>query len=571
MKINYKNKDIEVRQWQNERLGKWICLDTETDFTPSHIVPDLATVQAYAGGCVAYLVPLDRLRSFLNMHYDSNIIAQNASFDIHVIEKYLDKKLFDLYDRNKIYDTSVLYRLYHLAAIGFVPPRHNLKLISKKIINVDLDKNNKVRCNFMQFKGAPLNEIPDQFVEYMIMDVVATFDCWFELASRVAEHDKYGTLLSHNIQVKGEYALSRIHQNGIRFDLERRDEWLKGVKVEMDKCAEITATYGFVRGMKGNKERMLSALDFLGIKDKLPLTEKGAISTTAEVMAPYSNLPFVKAYLQFMELEKASSFVEGITNERIHGKFNSILNTGRVSMSKPNLQQIPRDAALRNMFIPEKGKEFYIIDYSGMENAMLGQVLLKQIGYSRLADTVNSGKDLHRFYASFLFNKPEKDITKEERQKAKAAVFGIPGGLGIDTFIAFAKGYGLNLSVEEATDMKNKYFEAFPEMRTYLNKAEDGDVFTLTGRKRADATYCAVANTPFQGLGSDMAKIAMYNLTKAGFKIVNYIHDEFILEQDKSVDRYKEACKIMIDAGKNVAPDMLIEVDGGKADMWTKM
>jgi uncharacterized radical SAM superfamily protein len=55
------------------------------------------------------------------------------------------------------------------------------------------------------------------------------------------------------------------------------------------------------------------------------------------------------------------------------------------------------------------------------------------------------------------------------------------------------------------------------------------------------------------------------------FKIVNYIHDEFILEQDKSVDRYKEACKIMIDAGKNVAPDMLIEVDGGKADMWTKM
>jgi len=223
------------------------------------------------------------------------------------------------------------------------------------------------------------------------------------------------------------------------------------------------------------------------------------------------------------------------------------------------------------MFHAKDGHEFYIIDYSGMENAMLGQVLLDKYGKSVLADTINAGKDLHKYYASVLFNKLEEDVTKQERQQAKAAVFGFAGGLGIQTFKTFALGYGVKLTDDEAQHMKDKYFEAFPEMRQYLSDCSDGVVFTRSGRRRANATYCAVANTPFQGNGSDMAKIAMYDLCKKGFRIVNFIHDEFIIEIPSNIDRYEEACDTMIKAGINIAPDMKIEVEGGRADYWKKM
>jgi len=286
----------------------------------------------------------------------------------------------------------------------------------------------------------------------------------------------------------------------------------------------------------------------------------------------YSDMPFVGDYLEFDKLHKLSTFIRDIKTDTVHGRFNPILNTGRTSMSRPNLQQIPRSGGIRECFVPKKAnKKFFIIDYSGMENAMLSQVLINKYGYSEMASKINAGMDLHRYYASILFEKDIKNVTKEERQQAKAAVFGFPGGLGLATFMQFASGYGLSITEDEARVMKDKYFQAFPEMERYLKECDEGDVFTLTGRKRADATYCAVANTPFQGLGADMAKIAMYELTKAGFEVVAFIHDEFIIEHKDSIEDFNKACDIMVQAGKKIAPDMLIEVEGHILDKWEKL
>ena len=91
------------------------------------------------------------------------------------------------------------------------------------------------------------------------------------------------------------------------------------------------------------------------------------------------------------------------------------------------------------------------------------------------------GQILHKYYASVLFGTTENKVEKWQRQAAKAANFGFPGGLGIETFIEFAKGYDLNINTEDAQRMKDTWFEAFPEMKTYM-QGEEGFVTTLTGR-----------------------------------------------------------------------------------------
>jgi len=571
MEFYYNRRKVEVKQWEGQQLGSILSVDTETDFVPFHTIAELATFQVFNGKTV-YWVDESQVSRFLDQHRDSAMIFHNAPFDLDVIAEHIHVKqwIYDVVDRNKVFDTAILYKLWHLAHVGFVPFKSSLDHLSRTLIGETLVKDDSVRCNFMQFKGKPISEIPEEFLEYGSKDVVATWDAYFVLTSRIKKYDTMGTLLSHHIQIKGAVALEHIYKNGIGIDLKAKDEKLKELTKILETQGDILATWGWTRGVKGIKDRYERIMDHLGLSNVLPRTEDGSLSSKSEDLAKFDNIPFISSYLKYIETEKMTTFIRNLDTERIHGRFNPILNTGRVSQSKPNLMQIPRDGGIRELFVPREGCEFYIIDYSGMENAMLGQVLKSKYGYSVLADTINKGKDVHRYYASILFNKKEEDVTKKERQQAKAAVFGFPGALGVDTFRDFARGYGLKLTEDDAREMKDKYFEAFPEMRQYLSENQEGTVYTLTGRCRGNASYCAAANTPFQGLGSDMAKLALYELDKAGFTMVNYIHDEVIIEQSLNVDRYQEACDVMVKAG-DIAPDLLIEVEGGRADRWKKM
>ena len=607
MQFEWNKQNYNILIWNMEYLGDLVSIDTETTLSPFTTTPDLVTFQAFSGGENVYYVRREDVYAFINKHSESTLLAHNFAFDFDVIHKATESRiLYDHYDNNRAIDTGILYRLLQLAVTGQTPFRYNLKMLTKKFLNVEMEKDER-RENFGQFLNMGIDKIPQEFLEYGSIDVIATFQLYHKLIEYIEPHDRYNTLLSHNIQIKGEVALNHIHKNGFGFDLAQRDKWLIGKDKELKEVALRLSDWGLIRGVSGYKgqfkfivEEMLKLkVQYRYKKLKCRKTEKGlwiydesgmaeinkrmikiqegqvchaepSISTQKEDLEEFESHSFISDFLKFQQTEKEISFVSNIESSRVHGRFTSILNTGRVSMSKPNLMQIPRDGDIRSMFKADKGKEFYIIDYSGMENAMLAQVLMSKYGESVMADAINEGKDLHRYYASILFSKPEDKVTKIERQQAKAAVFGLPGGLGIKTFIQFSRGYGLKLTQSEAQNMKDKYFEAFPEMRDYLRDNEEGTVFTLTGRKRGKASYCAAANTPFQGLGSDMAKIALYELDKKGYKIVNFIHDEVIIEQDKNVDRYQEACDIMVKAG-DIAPDLLIGVDGGRSDRWVKM
>ena len=570
--MKFLNKTYNILEWSGQRLNSLIAIDTETTMVPFHMTPDMVTCQVYDGKEDIYFIPKNKLRVFFNKHLHSTFIAHNAIFDMDVLAKEIGRDMIiEIYDQNRIKDTSILYRLLHLAAIGHTPFKYNLNLLSKKYLGIELTGKEDIQCDFSRFLDQDLSEIPAGHLEYAAKDSVATYHVFLALKSLIAPYDTFGTELTHDIQVKGEFALTHIRKNGIGFDLSRRDRWINEQNKELSILSERLGTWGWVRGQKGIKNRFEDIITSLGLAGKIPTTTDGSISTKRDDLEQFGNLPFISDYLRFIELEKATTFVRDIENERIHPKYNSILNTGRTSCSKPNFQQLPRVGGIREMFRAARGMCFIITDYSTLELCTLAQVLKDKYGTSTMGDLINEGRDLHKYYASVLHGVPEKDITKSQRQEAKAANFGFPGGLGIETFRQFSAGYGLELSSDKAQDMKDAWFNAFPEMRGYLNN-EQGYMYTTTGRRRGDTTYCAEKNTPFQGLAADGAKLALYNLDKAGFKIVGFVHDEIICEvpSSKAESLLQIQERIMVESMEKVVPDIKISVESQISERYCK-
>ena len=573
MNFNGQEYEIKIYKESDGLLGRFIGIDTETNIKPFTTIPDLVTMQAYSGGKYVYYIPKELIPRFISTHSDSFMLFLNAPFDVDVMGKEIGDMsvIYSLYDNNRIRDIGVLYRLLHLAAMGFVPFKYNLSLLSDKFLGEALVKD-EIRENFGQFLNLPLDVIPQEYLEYGAKDVIATYKIYFKLIAEIRNHDKKNTLLSHDIQVKGDLALNHIYKNGIGFDLAQRDEWLSGIYKQMDKHSNILASWGWVRGRKGIKDVFSNIATHIGISDLLPKTESGDLSSKSDDLSSFRNHAFIDSYLEYQSLEKATSFVKGITSNIVHPRYNLLVNTGRTSCSKPNFQQLPKFGGIREMFIPTSSEDTFIMtDYAAVELATLAQVTYNTFGYSTMRDKINEGKDLHKYYGTIYYGKNEEDITKAERQTCKAPNFGFSGGLGVDTFIEFSRGYGLELTREVAQEMKDAWFDAFPEMRDYM-KNEKGEVFTLTGRKRGNTTFCAEKNTPFQGLAADGAKLAMYNLDKEGFKIVGFCHDEIVCQvPKKNVEKMLlRQEKIMVDSMREVVPDVLIGVESMVSPFYTK-
>jgi DNA polymerase I-like protein with 3'-5' exonuclease and polymerase domains len=572
--MQFLGNTYNIKIWNGEKLGRFVAIDTETTVVPFTRTPDLVTMQAYSGGENVYYIKTDDIASFLDCHSDSFMVLQNAPFDMDVLSKKLssNERVYGMYDSNRVRDIGVLYRLSHLAQYGFIPFKRNLALLSKIYLNFELVKD-ETRENFGQFLGWQISDIPENFLEYGAIDVIATYKIYFALVAEIRPHDKKGTLLSHDIQVKGDLALNHIYKNGIGFDLSQRDKWLEHIDQEMQKHRDVLASWGWVRGRKGIKDVFNDIIVRLGFADKLPRSEKtNELSSKADDLAPYRKYQFIDSYLEYQSLEKASSFVRDVTANVVHPRYNLLVNTGRTSCSNPNFQQLPKLGGIREMFVPQsRDNTFIITDYSAIELSTLAQVAFDTYGYSVMMDKINEGQDLHKYYASVMNGCEVDDVTKQQRQEAKAANFGFPGGLGVDTFIEFSTGYGLNLTQDQAKEMKDVWFNAFPEMEDYM-KNEIGHVFTLTGRKRGNTSFCAEKNTPFQGLAADGAKLALYNLDKAGFKVVGFVHDEIICEVPKkdAENLLPKQEEIMIESMKTVVPDVKVGVESAISEYYTK-
>lgn len=256
--------------------------------------------------------------------------------------------------------------------------------------------------------------------------------------------------------------------------------------------------------------------------------------------------------LRYRELAKIkSTYIDALPRMRkgdglVHTQFNEMVTTtGRLSSSDPNLQNIPVRTdfgrQIRACFVPlAEGELFFSADYSQIELRLLAHLS----GDEHLVAAFNSGMDFHAATASRVFGVPIEEVTPELRSRAKAVNFGIVYG---------QQAYGLSQSLDipfgEAKQMIDRYFEAYPGVRTYLDETvaaarEDGYAQTMFGRKRHIPELKArnaqqrgfgertAMNHPMQGSAADIIKMAMNEvqrrLVDEGFqaKLMIQVHDE---------------------------------------------
>ena len=273
-------------------------------------------------------------------------------------------------------------------------------------------------------------------------------------------------------------------------------------------------------------------------------------------------------------------------DDRVHPRFSPILKTGRTSCAGPNIQNVPRKDGIRGMYCSPPGWLFYAADYGQLELCALAQSCLVWQGFSKMAEILNSGQDLHRWFAAVVLGKNIEDITKEERQIAKACNFGFPGGLGLKKFQYIARNsYDVELELGECKRLKQVWVDSFPEMEqhfrppidhSFSNKETGEDRYvgrTITGRIRRNSPYCAACNYVFQGLAADGAKLALWFLFQEQYRMVNFIHDEVITElrEDEYLQHHVQRINHLMTIGmQQVIPDVKITVEGTLSRRWYK-
>ena len=331
--------------------------------------------------------------------------------------------------------------------------------------------------------------------------------------------------------------------------------------------------------------------DVLGLPTKgLKKTSRGFYSTNAKVLGDLArDHEIVAEVLEYRERAKIrSTYLDALPalvrgDGRIHTTLNqTVAATGRLSSSDPNLQNIPTRSELghrvRQAFTVPEGSVFLACDYSQIELRLLAHLS----GDEHLVAAFNSGADFHAATAARVFGVPVDEVTPALRSRAKAVNFGIVYGQQ-----AYGLATSLKISRSEAQEMIDRYFDAYPGVRAYLDESvrlthERGWATTMYGRKRHIKEFRqrnkqliafgerTAMNHPMQGTAADIIKIAMVRvaarLREEGLaaKLVLQIHDELDLEVPVAeVEAVSELVRTTMEGVAELKVPLIAEVSVG--------
>lgn len=284
---------------------------------------------------------------------------------------------------------------------------------------------------------------------------------------------------------------------------------------------------------------------------------KSGYSTDAQTLEKLRDQwpEFIEPLLRHREVEKLrGTYGEGLLHEvgpdgRIHATFNqTVARTGRLSSDKPNLHNIPvrSDAGrvFRTAFVPSAGRELLVADYNQIELRCIAHLAADP----GLIEAFTSGSDIHNATASRVFEVEPDAVTLDQRSKAKMVSYGLAYGME-----AYGLGQRLNIPTDEAAKILDAYFEAFPNVKAYMDATvqearKNGYTETLFGRRRPipellnsnwrirQAGERQAMNAGIQGLAADIFKVALVRIDAAlddvglESELVLQVHDEVIVE-----------------------------------------
>jgi hypothetical protein len=558
---------------------------------------------------------------------DEPIAIANAAFDTSVIMAWwpeLTPLVFDAYRDGRIKDVLIRQRLMDLA-IGRYRPRYSLEALVYEYYKVRLDKEGSPRLDYGRLRDVPIDQWAQEYIDYPLSDAK-----WhrqvYEAQNYVLEADDAMCVLDdQDRQTRADFALRLASVWGIRTDEAGIDALEERCQKIVDEIRPELLAAGILKRNKDGtytkkqapvKRLMLDAAG--GDWNKVKLTKKGCklqaagedwqslkyVSIDKEA-CKYSESSILQNYSEYSA--KASMLTGQIKHLRegvvtpLHTRFNVLMDTGRTSSSKPNIQNVRKEPGARECFVPRPGHVFIGCDYGKAELHTLAQCCIDLFGRSHLADRLNAGYDPHTGLgatrAGLDYDEAVRLIEVGDKQMkmfrswAKPANFGLPGGMGVEGLRRYAKSsYGIVLTYEQAEAMKAAWQAEYPEVAYdylgFVRSLLDGDYATVrhffSNRWRAKTPYCAAANSFFQGRAADGAKLALfavaeleYNVPSSalyGAKTVDFIHDELLVEalEDRASDAAWELRDVMVREFNKVVPDVPVSADPVLMDRWSK-
>ena len=393
--------------------------------------------------------------------------------------------------------------------------------------------------------------------------------------------------LFKNIDMPTVEVLAEMQWNGMYLDVKELENYGDMLKTRLNSLTdEIYKLCG--EEFNINSPKQLGEVLFEKLKLPVVKKTKNGYSTDVDVLEKLvEEHPVIEKLLEYRQLMKLNStYVEGMKvyvnpkTKRIHSFFHqTITATGRISSTEPNLQNIPTrfelGKQLRKVFKPAENCIYIDADYSQIELRVLAHISNDE----HMIQAFKNGEDIHKQAASKVFNIPIDEVTKEQRNSAKAVNFGIVYGIS-----DFGLGEQLHISRKQAKQYIDQYLELYSGIKQFMTNIveeakEKGYVETEFKRRRyipelKSNNYMvrqfgqrAAMNTPIQGTAADIMKIAMINVLKEiklrnlKSKIVLQVHDEMMIEAPiEEAEEIKEILKNKMENATQLKVPLIAEI-----------
>lgn len=558
--------------------------------------------------------------------------GHNVAYDMAVICRAwpeLAPSVWALYQEGRVWDSGLAERLKALALGWSVHPvtmragvvSRGLSLADLVAAHLGLEVGavkrdpSSPRFAYGRLVGVPLEEWSEEARRYALDDARLTARViasqWRELEPLASRHrlpldelhTSAGRLISWaslSLQVAADFALMHLRAWGLRSSPERVKAWREALEARQAELLKRPKALGLVRDNGKRDLKALRAALELAYGADCPRTPKGAASTSGEALKG-SGEPALVDLGELGEVEKLlSTFgptLEAASKGPLCARWNSLVRSGRTSCTSPNLQQLPRKGGVREAFTPRAGWVYIGADYSTAELVALADICERWGLRSRMAEQIRAGRDLHLALAADMLGlsyeeaaarKAAGDVeVSEARQRAKIPNFGLPGGLGAQGLVDYAAGSGAELTLSEAQELRAAWFKAWPEMSGYFERVEaaveSGRAIQEGSRRvRGGVGYTDCANTYFQGLVSDGAKRALFEVVRACFMVpssplygarpVLFVHDEIICEvrEAQAPAAADELARVMVQNMNKHLQHLTMSADAWASRVWRK-
>lgn len=570
--------------------NKILSLDTETTST-NPMEAELVGLSFAVEPKKAFYVPVPANREdavnlvkiFKPLYENEEIVkvGQNIKYDLEVLRNYgieLKGPMFDTMIAHYVLQPELRHNMDYMAEVYL-----NYQTIHIEELIGERGKNQK---NMRDLS-------PTDVYLYACEDADITLQLKNALEPKLKEAGVAD--LFYQMEMPLVNVLAEMEMNGVRIDTEALKETSENfTKRMLDLEHQIHELAGESFNVSSPKQVGDILFGKLQIAEKPKKTKTGQFVTSEEELQKYAaGNEIVTLILDYRGLKKLlGTYVDALPkliNPRtghIHTSFNqTVTATGRLSSSDPNLQNIPvrgeDGKEIRKCFIPEDGCLFFSADYSQIELRVMAHLS----GDKHIIEAFEHGYDIHAATAAKIYEKDMKDVTRDERTKAKRANFGIIYGI---TVFGLAERLGIDRS--EAKQLIDGYFTTFPQVYDYMEQAkatarEQGYVETFFHRRRylpdinsRNATVRGFAernaiNAPIQGSAADIIKVAMIRIYERfkreniQSKMILQVHDELnfsVLPEEK-----EQVERIVMEEMQNAYPLRVpLIADGGWGKNW---